>query len=284
MAVAIETFIAASMSAQPIDPTRIVARLNGAPIQYGEIRVSDEDATLAWRLIHKQEPPLGGPGPQLEEARQIAESTRLRARIQGRIRETVISKLGIAVSEKEIDQRWNEMLGSGYLEKRQAIQEQTAAPLLSALTAVYDERVDEATAYKTFLQGRLTREQWQVHLRTYRTPELRKALADFVRLSSDSRKSADLGSRIGIRKALLAEKVESVIDHELERADPRFAKSKMLLEGREGDGSKAEAETYVTSRRKEWWLERYRSADVEILDPRYSDVARQVKAGGPSSP
>ena len=247
----------------------VAAVVEGVAVRMSDIAVSEEEAGFRFRMAKGREPRTSEDERHVEALRADLALRHLAARIRSIVFEKQRHRLGIVVTDAEVSEKWRSLTRG--LDLSKAIEQQRASlgPLLSALTAVYEKGEDKNVAYEKHLAGRMTPTEWEVQLRYYRTANRRKILVDAVKQTPDDLRKPDPG----VRPMLIQEKMNDAIDSEIAREDAEFREYKRLI------AAKSPAEmlqrfgrNYLGAKRDAWWRDRYREADIAIVDGRFKAV------------
>lgn len=182
-------------------------------------------------------------------------------------------RLGITVTDQEVQARW-EKLTKG-VDKDAAVQQQREmiGPLLSALQAVYEKGMDEQAAYEQFVARSMSREEWTIQLHYYRTPARRQILVNTMSQGASDLSRPDAGFADVLRQ----EKMNDAVDREIAIGDAEFRRYREAL----AKGEKPEGRfppNYLEMKRHEWWADQYRKANITVMDERYRPVVDSLRS------
>lgn len=251
----------------------IVAVVDEHAIPYSAISVTPEMAKERFVFEHEREPESAGEFQEVKGIQHRCETQRLLRRIRAIIRETQIDRFGIRVTEDDIRERWETMKRR---ERSLPPTEVTSAAKLTALCdglkAVYEGGRDADGVYTQLLERKMSREEWKAALRQYRSPRMRKELEV---LREKGERGLE-GMRDDVREILREEKLGRAIAEELERTDPELTEAVRRVKSEPLDlEARRQWLRMRTEKRNAWWQQRYREAQIEIKDERFTDVLKQ---------
>lgn len=257
---------AVAYSDDPDDHT--IATVNGAPIKFKFVRVSLEQAEN-WFVKGNGRKPSANDAKALESLLHDLETKALLKAMRLAVRDSEIKRLNIEVSVAEVDERWQEMAGKKDIKTAIDAGRETMAILVDALNAACNGEEDSNEAFRTRLDGRMSKVQWEGHLKYDCTPERRRILAEQARAAGpqidDYRKL--------IKDQILDYRLRVAIDDALTQEDSEYAEYRRLLRDSPNDPKiLTKSPMYGEAKRQEWWQKRFQEAKVEILDPRFESV------------
>jgi hypothetical protein len=218
-----------------IEDTCVVAVVAGREILYKEIKADPEIVQLSY------DKPLQL--NELEKAIYDYENQRLAMRIKLLIEEDMIRKLGIAVTDEEVDRELKRRFEQAEISQRTVDEIRKKSIALAKALEEWQQNPEKSDViYQERLASKsITSQQWKVFQLSYNTPE---KLAEMRGLIPSTVADMIANSRSSCRQDLLFEKL-----------NVRIASAVSV---------------------EEWWQEQYRQAKIEIKDERFKDVLEML--------
>jgi hypothetical protein len=244
----------------------IVATVNGEQITYKDIDASKEDVlfNVQVRKGEKASQKLKEDPDRLNELVHSFEVQALVREIRTLVYAQQITQLDISVSENEVYQYWNEITTDMDQEAVQK-EKQMLVSIYDGLMQVVVEGKNKDQVYKNQLAGVISKEQWEAHLRSFNTPKRLVALEKQIKEIDSGNVQPDEG----VKAYLQQQKLQEAIDFQVAAQSNEFAQAKEKME--KGTATIDDI-NLVKNKRLDWWQEKYRQADIEIKDNKYSEA------------
>ena len=257
------TALAGAFAVSP--PDEVVAIVNGREILAAEIEVSVRRIDEACRSQAEARKAECTEEDRARHERALV-ARDLGSRLQAMVEQATMLEFELSVSDEELRWFWIERMKE--VDPAEVIEEHEATKALyAALEAVHERGEDPVSVYEQGLSQRISKEVWDIHVDSFRSPERRAVLR---RLSE--RQFIELfefpeGETDGIHAYLMKEKLEAAIDASIGRDDKQYSAHLKTTKARVTEVSHFEvANAYVQEVRRLWWVRQYESLSAEVLD------------------
>jgi hypothetical protein len=282
--VGICSFIAVLMRAEePAQEPKgeyVVAVVNSVPILHSSIDLPNDAAREQFIYKHGHSPVDESDMKIMEEIRHRYRLKRLTISIQTTIRKQEIARFGIKVTENDIATRWEQLVQDRDPPETITRNRLKAAALLAALNAVFDQSEDPEHVYETKLEGKASREEWEMLLRSCNIPKWRLLQEKALEAGLNHDVVFDESMQDGVRRLVIREKLDEAIEDELIRIDPEFSEYNRLAKtDPTNEKVQSKGPNYRAAKRYLWWQQRYREAHIEIKDERFREAMQLITEG-----
>lgn len=253
------------------DDKTIVATVNGTPIQYSQIKITESSAVSEFQKKHRRSPKTKEDFLELKEYIRKQEHRGFRIAVHDVLRKEQYRKYDITVTPEEIDS----MVETRYQSDKKFFEErkQMFIRATEALKAVREEGVDKEEAYRKYLENKgvynVDRRGWEAFLNM--SPE-KMAETEKIMLNwnvEDYKKSL----RPSITKSILEKKLFWEITEELKEKDTVYVAYRAKYGREEADDRYGEH--YWWGKKNSWWLKRYQEADIDIKVPEFEPALEE---------
>jgi hypothetical protein len=250
--------------AAELDDKTIIATVNGTPIQYSQIKITESFVLKHFKNKHRRSPKTK------EEFIRKQEHRSFRIAVHDVLRKEQYRKYDVAVTPEEIDSRIEAKYQSNkkFYEER----EQMAIRITEALKAVREEGMDKGEAYIKFLRNKgvykVDRNTWEAILNM--PPE---KIAEIVTMLDWNVEDYKKSLRPSITKSILDKRLFWEITEELREEDPDYVASRAKYGREEADN--LYGDYYWRGKSRSWWLKRYQEADIDIKVPEFEPALEE---------
>ena len=260
-----------STNGEELNGKKIVAVVEGIEIEYQ--KVAEDQIIFLFKLANGYEPGTKAERMEIENERMNREKEIIASRIRGVIFDKQKERFAIKITEKELAARWKELSIESDFDKAAKETRNSIRVLLPALKSVYEDGEDKDAVYNKLLVDKMTKLDWEIQHNYYRTPEMRKALEDGLKISGDDLRKPNIASRAMVER----EEINKYIDLEISNKDSEFAEYKNILE-KDPKNKKLQKfdPNYIEAQRHRWWQEQYKKSKIEIKDDRFKDVIQML--------
>lgn len=242
----------------------VVARVGNCEIFLSQIVPPDEGILARERWTREHGDTTAVPEPDPAELKRMGIRTgqrNLAMRIRGTVFLQMCAKYGIVPTDSVIVQEAVKLVAIARPESAAAVEEGRLVSLMQALDDIYDRGIPPDSAYAMHLAGKYEPSVWETKLLKYSDPALRERLRR--NLQRDWRSEVDFQGAAA--EWVQYNKMNDFVDREIAKEDEDYRR---FLAG-ETTGVLRHNPGYDWEMRERWWQQRFREADIEILDERY---------------
>ncbi len=167
--------------------------INGKPIPDSVLKASAKLATDLFVLKNQREPSGPSDRAEIDASLQSLRCDRLKGAIAATARENVKQRLGVVVTNQDLEAARKASPARDPVMESSAITGRATA-ILNAFSAVYDRHQESDQVYEQILQHQIPKDLWLVYVHDAGTPEGRKSLEMLFRkqmtISPESLKKA----------------------------------------------------------------------------------------------
>lgn len=242
----------------------IVARVGQVEIRASEVDVSEDTVLKNLRMYRAAGIAVVDSAPdheRLEEMKWEQSNGRLASRIRDIVEQAAMARYRVVASPKEIGE---EMERAGFSEPDSLIREAQGIyeALNEAVVDYFERGVSKDSAYARHLQGKMDRRTWEMHCITYEDSTWRAGLKRWGEIDWK-----DMDFTGAATDFINQQKLDSLVVELLKRESEEYRRY------RESVGTGVSDSLYPLDfdvrMRERWWQQRFREADIEILDERY---------------